>query len=128
MSNSLEIAHDWIDVLARRPEIPFGELLRQHFAAARVTRLCDCGCNSFDCQIPAEATLQPLMANAKGGVFFEIAFEGEAAEPIDVLFFCDARGYLSGIDINHGLSNSQPMPEHVTLGRALYTIPEVHAL
>ena len=128
MSNSLKTAHAWIDTLARRPEIPFAGLLRQHFSAARVTRLCDCGCNSFDLETPGESTLQPLVTGAKGGAFFEVAFESEATEPIDVIFFCDARGYLSGIDITHGLSNSQPMPEQVTLGRALYTIPEAHAL
>ena len=128
MGNSLDTAGLWVKALASRPEIPFAKLLDQHFAAAKVTRLCDCGCNSFDCELPAGARLQPLVKGAKGGAFFEIAFESKTAEPIDIIFFCDARGYLSGIDINHGLSNSQAMPGPVPLGRMLYTIPAAYAL
>ena len=113
-------------MLASRHEIPFASKLKEHFQASVITRLCDCGCNSFDCSIREPTNLQPLCSPGSAGAFFEVAFSTGLPEPIDVIFFADNLGYLAGIDIHYGLSNSGPMPERVTLGSVLYTTPEAN--
>ena len=90
-----------------------------------ITRLCDCGCNSFDCSIHEPTELQPLCKPGAAGAFFEVAFSAGLPEPIDVVFFADDHGYLAGVDIHYGCSNSRPMPAQVALGSVLFTIPEV---
>jgi len=90
-----------------------------------ITRLCDCGCNSFDCSIHEPTELQPLCKPGAAGAFFEVAFSAGLPEPIDVVFFADDQGYLAGVDIHYGCSNSRPMPAQVALGSVLFTIPEV---
>lgn len=124
MANSNVIAYTWIETLACREEIPFASKLREQFRASVITRLCDCGCNSFDCSIQQPTQLQPLCSPGAAGAFFEVAFSAGHSEPIDVVFFADNQGYLAGVDIHYGLSNSGPMPEQVTLDTVIYSTPE----
>jgi hypothetical protein len=123
MPNSNANAAAWVDVLAKRPEIPFSARLKEHFQSAVITRLCDCGCNSFGCSVREPDRLQPLGISGLKGEFFEVAFSSDFDEPIDIVFYCDEQGCLSGIDIHFGVSNSGPMPEKVVLGKVLYTMP-----
>ena len=125
MTNSNAISAAWIDVLASRPEIPFAAKLKAHFVCAEITRLCDCGCNSFECSVKEASALEPLCSSGQSGSFFEAAFSACLEEQIDVVFFVDGQGCLSGIDIHYGLSNSGPMPSSVVLDKLLYTIPDV---
>jgi len=55
MSNTLARASKWTHFLASRAEFPAGERLLAAFHAGKITRLCDCGCDSFDIEIPEGA-------------------------------------------------------------------------
>ena len=126
MMNSLLNAKGWVQLLAKRPEVPFGSKLEVHFAAGHVTRLCDCGCNSFDLDIPATTTLDPLCeASEHGGVFFEAVFESNADSDVDCMFFADKRGYLAGIDVMYGEANHAPLPDDIRLGQLRYVVDHV---
>ncbi|MEX8503724.1 MAG: hypothetical protein AB3X41_11870 [Leptothrix ochracea] len=125
MANTELTARAWVAVLANRTELPFGSNLREHFSRARITSLCDCGCNSFECKVEPDSSLHPLFDRIGPLPSFEAAFETNTQEPVDVIFFTDANGYLSGIDISLGLSNHAPVPEQVQLGKLLYTMPDL---
>jgi hypothetical protein len=133
MANTEEKAREWIDRLAAQPAIPFGSSLRKIFESARLTRLCDCGCNSFDIEVPDAAQIDRLAPPAprrKGSrMVFEIVFESDQDMQIACLFFVDPRGHLCSIDITGGWSNHAPVPECVQLGKVIFTTPEAkHAL
>lgn len=125
MSNSEATARSWVQVLARRQELPFASELERHFEHARLTRLCDCGCHSFECQVQPSADLPHLFAAIGALRSFEVAFASSADEPVDVVFYADELGLLSGVDVHLGLSNHAPMPKGVVLGPVLYTVPSV---
>jgi hypothetical protein len=124
MANTEATAARWVAILAQRAELPFAAELPAHFSHARITRLCDCGCNSFDCTVPPEASLRPLFGTGRDLPSFEVAFAGDGGDPIDVIVYADERGHLSGIDVHLGLSNHAPMPLNATIGQVLYTIPD----
>ena len=130
MANTEATAAAWIDRIASHPSVPFGARLRAHFAAARITRLCGCGCNSFDLEIPRGVVLAPLCAplpDLKGHTsFFEIVFAADSEAEIDCMLFADARGYLASVDVMHGQANHLPMPEDVKLGEVKWV--DSHAL
>ena len=126
MPNTVAKASEWIDRLASHSAIPFGELLRKSFAAGRLTRLCDCGCNSFELEVPDSGSI-PRLANPdpdeKGNrLMFEIVFDTGLEDPAQLacLFFADTRGYLSAVDITGGQSNHAPVPEVVELRSVYY--------
>jgi hypothetical protein len=121
--NSALKAKGWVEFLAAHPSVPFGSKLADHFAAGHITRLCDCGCNSFDLEIPKAAVLEPLCEPGGRGMFFEIQFESDAEAEIACLFFVDERGYLESLDVTCGGSNHAPLPDQVTLGKVLWTHP-----
>jgi hypothetical protein len=120
MTNSEAKAKAWIERLANEPAIPFGSWLRAHFRAGKITRLCDCGCNSFDVEIPEGVSLEPISEPGKSGKFFEIVYESNAETKVAFLIFVDARGYLSGIDVTCGESNHAKLPDDVVLGRMVW--------
>jgi hypothetical protein len=124
MANTAAIAATWVDTLSHRSELPFARLLAQHFARAAITRLCDCGCNSFDCHVEGSG-LAPLLASVGSVSSFEVAFESGFGEPIDVTVRADERGLLAGVDIHLGLSNHVAMPTNVRLGKLLFTTPSL---
>ena len=121
--NTLQKVSAWVEYLAAHPSVPFRSNLRAHFAAGHITRLCECGCNSFDIEIPDAAVLEPLSAPGRGGMFFELNFESDAQAEVACLFFVDERGYLSGIDVTCGGANHLPMPDRVRLGKVLWVHP-----
>jgi len=121
MANTEEKAAAWVEFLAKSPAVPFRDKLQQHFAASRITRLCDCGCNSFEVRIPPGINLEPLCApSSTAGKFFEVAFESDAEAELAFLFFADHRGYLTGIDVTCGGANHAPVPDQIKLGNVLY--------
>ena len=120
MSNNEAKARAWLEFLAREPAVPFGPTLRAHFDAGRITRLCDCGCNSFDLEIPKGVALEPLAEPGPSGRFFEVVYEASAEAEMAFLIFADARGYLSGLDVTYGDSNHAPLPDDTQLRRVLY--------
>jgi hypothetical protein len=124
MTNTAAIAATWVDTLSHRSELPFARLLAEHFARASITRLCDCGCNSFDCHV-ADDGLAPLLASVGSVSSFEVAFESDYGEPVDIMVRTDDRGLLSGVDIHLGLSNHDAMPINVRLGKLLFTTPSL---
>jgi hypothetical protein len=119
MANSPAKAREWVERLASHPAVPFGTNLLKHFEAGRITRICDCGCNSFDIEIPAGTSLVPLRQAApdlKGHTpFFEIVFSSESDAEIDCMLFADSRGYLASVDVMHGQANHLPMPDQVSI-------------
>jgi hypothetical protein len=119
--NSLSKAASWVSRLASEPAVPFGKRLQRQFGMAKITRLCECGCNSFDVEIPASTQLEPLCEPGDGRrMFFEIAFETNSDIPVACLFFADERGYLAGIDIICGAVNHGPVPDNVSVGKVAY--------
>jgi len=124
MANTAAIAATWVDTLSLRGELPFAQLLSEHFSHASITRLCDCGCNSFDCHVKGTG-LAPLLGSVGSVSSIEVAFESNCGEPIDVTVRTDDRGLLSGMDVHLGLSNHGAMPAGVRLGKLLFTTPSL---
>lgn len=124
MTNTEGAAAAWIDRLAAHPAVSFGVRLREHFAAARIKRLCDCGCNSFDVEVPEGVALAPLCEPEPGRkghrAFFEIVFASNAESEIDCMLFADARGYLASVDVTYGQANHLAMPEEIVLGNVMW--------
>jgi len=119
MANTIDAAARWTCYLASRSYVPRAPLIQQHFASGTISRLCDCGCQSFDLTIPADATLEPLMpASERGGCALELCYYiGVPQDPhnfVCMRVFVDRRGYLAGIDVDYR-ANSAPMPEKVDL-------------
>jgi hypothetical protein len=124
MANNNAKARAWLEFLAKEPAVPFGSTLQAHFDAGRITRLCDCGCNSFDLEIPEGVVLVPLAPPGRSGKFFEVVYESSAEAEVALLVFVDARGYLSGLDVTCGDGNHAPLPDDVQLGRCFIRAPE----
>jgi hypothetical protein len=119
MSNSVEAAERWTRFLASRAYVPRAPLILQHYASGQITRLCDCGCQSYDIAIADNVVLAPLMpASDRGGCALELDYHLlEPSNPggtVTLRLFVDRRGYLSGLDADY-CSNSSAMPEHVVL-------------
>jgi hypothetical protein len=113
-------ARAWVEFLAKQPVVPFGATLLAHFDAGRITHLCDCGCNSFDFEIPAGLSLTPIAEPGRPGKIFEVVYESNADAEVAFLIFVDARGYLASLDVTCGRSNHAPVPDDVQLGRVTY--------
>jgi hypothetical protein len=102
--------------------------------AGKLKRLCECGCNSFELEIPDSAGIPRLSEpdpNRKGDrLMFEIVFDTDQQDlQLACLFFSDPRGYLSSVDITGGWSNHAPVPEKVELRKVHYTDSKLaHAL
>jgi hypothetical protein len=123
MINSASSAASWVSFLSRQSEVPFRSHLQAHFDAGTITRLCDCGCNSFDLNIPTDRMLPPLCPpRSHGGKFFELVCESTQGSEIAFLLFADDRGYLSGIDVTAGAANHEPLPDVITVSKVLYAL------
>jgi hypothetical protein len=119
MATSADTAARWTRYLASRAYVPRAPLIQQHFARGKIKRLCDCGCQSFDLTIEPDVPLEPLMPRSdRGGCALELSYHvlggSEAKDFVELRVFVDARGYLSGIDVEFR-ANSAPMPDHVVL-------------
>ncbi len=126
MANTEEHARRWIGFLAARPEIRNASLLLEHFLRGHITRLCDCGCQSFELRTSDTAGLKPLVPPTGGGgcVFTMAFYTQEPQKTIEFGVFVDAAGYLQGIDVDY-CANSFPMPESPTLAEPPF---HVHGL
>lgn len=116
MSNSLSLARSWTEFIAARPEFPCGELLLRQFSVGKITRLCECGCNSYDIALPQDKDFPPLVAaGERGGFVFQLEFNtNEWGKTVGFTLFADKDGYLAGLDVDY-CGNSFPMPENPTL-------------
>jgi hypothetical protein len=114
--NSAEAASRWTSFLASHPEVPHGGLILQHFRAGTITRLCDCGCNSYELAVRSDAGLAPLAnPGGRGGCVLSVAFRmRNGFGTIEFDIFADANGYLAGVDVSCN-SNSDPVSEDLEL-------------
>jgi hypothetical protein len=109
--NSPELARQWTEFLAARKEFPRSEQLLEHFNVGTITRICDCGCNSYDLKVPRDCGLNALMpASQRGGCALSLAFYfRNRLGSLEIDIFVDAHGYLNGVDISCN-ANSGPVP------------------
>jgi hypothetical protein len=121
--NDAEKARHWTEFLAMRKEFPRSEQLLKHFNAGTITRICDCGCNSYDLRVPKDADLNPLMpTRQRGGCVLSMAFNlSNRPGSIEIDVFVDADGYLAGIDVSCN-ANSEPVPEKPQLVEPPYHV------
>jgi len=115
MANASATAEKWTRFLASRPYVPKAPLILTHFAHGRITRLCDCGCNSYELAVSSDAHLQPLVQpSTRGGCALALAFyTSEEADPrrtVEINVHVDAHGFLAGLDVDY-CANSATMPE-----------------
>jgi hypothetical protein len=102
-----------------REEIPFRAKLIPYFADPKFTRLCDCGCNSFDLLLPEDESLPLLRAPGRYGMFFEVNYELPEKKVLEFLFFADKQGRLSGVDVEVS-GNNFPVPDEPGIGKLVY--------
>ena len=116
MNNSDALALKWTEFVASRPEFSCGDLLVRHFSAGDITRLCDCGCNSYDVNVRHNSDLPPLVPpSEKGGCAFELEFNtDEWGKTVSFTLFVDKDGYLAGLDVDY-CANTFAMPENPQL-------------
>lgn len=122
--NDAATARHWTEFLAGRKEIAGSERLLQHFKAGTITRLCECGCSSYDVKVSRDSRLQPLLPakGHRGGCVLSMAFtlrDREGSVEFDV--FLDAEGYLAGVDVACS-SNSEPVPSNPQLVEPPYHV------
>lgn len=125
MTNTSDKAERWADFIAGRPEFPAGAKLRTAFQFGKITRLCDCGCNAFEFEIPADASLEPLVKSG-GGAIFEMSFETSEFDTverksIEFIVFADNRGHFSGIEVDY-CGNSFPVPDYLQIHEPPYHV------
>jgi hypothetical protein len=112
--NSEEKARLWTEFMAARKEFPRSMLLMEHFNAGTITRICDCGCNSYDIKVPNDFGLAPLLPakeHGRGGCVLSMAFKLSGRDDcLEFDVFADAHGYLAGIDVSCN-ANSAPVPD-----------------
>mgnify|MGYP000859571876 FL=1 len=128
MTNSVAMARKWVEFLVGRPEFPAGDYLRSAFDVAKITRVCDCGCNSVEVEVPADSGLVPLVSAGGYGPVFEMQFNtADENCPVAIFVFVGANGHIASLDVDY-CGNARPMPEepvlleppfHVELSRAL---------
>ena len=112
MKNTLSLAHAWTEFVAARPEFKCAEALLQQFNAGDITRLCDCGCNSYEFKLHPGANVPSLAPPVERcGCVFELEFQTEEwGKTVSFSLFLDSDGNLSGLDVEY-CANSFPMPE-----------------
>ena len=122
MKNSEARAFKWVEFVAFRPEFPQGSRLLAAFRAGSITRICDCGCNSFDIEVPAAAGVIPLAASGRYGGIFRFEFHTQA-DGGDLAFrlYADESGHLAGLDVEYR-GNSFPVPSEPLLVEPPYNV------
>jgi hypothetical protein len=123
--NTDETARRWTEFLASRTEIPGSQRLLDHFNAGTITRICDCGCNSYDIKVPHNPGLTPLLTprgHGRGGCVLSMAFKFSNREgSLEIDLFADSDGYLEGVDVSCN-ANSEPVPDNPQLFEPPYHI------
>jgi hypothetical protein len=123
MSNVAETAARWATFIAGRPEFLAGEALLTQFRAGTITRLCDCGCNSFNLELgPNSGTTQIAPPSEKGQVVFLTEFTtADPSGSLEFIVYADAQGNFEGLDV-HFNGNTEPIPETFTLSETPYHV------
>ena len=98
----------WTEVLLTRSNYPAPKRLAAQFEAAHVTRLCDCGCNSFDVAFHDSSALLPLVLPETYAMYFKADFLLSGGKEVELLVFCNADGHLAGVDVQC-MGNSEPV-------------------
>ena len=119
MKNDALTAERWTRFVSSRPYVPKADLILAHFLSGKITRLCDCGCNSFEVAVPSGGALPPLVeSSGLGGCVFACAFytdeQGEPRRTVEINVHVDTAGFLSGLDVDY-CANSAAMPERPSL-------------
>jgi hypothetical protein len=125
MGNTHDTAARWTEFVATHAAFPAGERLLQAFRAGTITRLCNCGCNSFDLEVPDGAA--PLLVEPGGsGSVFQMEFEvdepgsGERRS-LEFIVFADRRGHFSGLEVDY-CGNSSPVPDELVIHEPPYHV------
>ncbi len=112
--NTPERAVRWTNFVASRSEFPAGEKLLAAFRAGSISRICDCGCNSFDIEVPEDPAFA-LAAPGQYGTVFELEFfTNEEGKTLGFFVFVGKNGQLAGIDVDY-CGNSYAVPEEPVL-------------
>jgi hypothetical protein len=121
--NDADKAAQWTKFLAARGDVPASALLLEHFNAGTITRICYCGCNSYDLKVRKESGLRPLIpASQRGGCVFSMQFNlSNRPGTVEIDVFVDPDGYLAGIDVACN-ANSEPVPENPQLVEPPYHV------
>lgn len=115
MGNNSTRAAKWASFLAQRPEFPARHRFHAAFLAGRITRLCDCGCNSFDIEMPENTEVPSLASSGAYGAVFELQFRTEEESgSMEFTVFVDKDGHLAGVDVDY-CANSRPVPDEPVL-------------
>ena len=114
MTNTPERAARWAKFIAARPEFPIGEKLLAAFRAGKISRICECGCNSFDIEVPEESEFALAKPGGYGTVFEIEFFTHEEGKTLGCFVFVGRNGHLAGIDVDY-CGNTYAVPEDPVL-------------
>jgi hypothetical protein len=119
LANTADTAARWVEFIAGHPAFPAGERLRAAFRVGKITRLCDCGCNTFDFAVPEDTSVSPLVRTSGYASICEISFEASEAaslerRSVEFIVYADERGHFAGIEIDF-CGNSYPVPESLVI-------------
>ena len=110
MATREEFHQRWIDLMLGE-ELPQRDTIKLHLEAAKSITFCECGCHSFDLNIPENVHLPPLSDGRS--LLCEFAFDTNYDDVLDFILFTDERGYLRCVDITYGSSNHAPVPNDI---------------
>jgi len=126
LANTPATAARWVEFIASHPAFPAGAKLRAAFGAGKITRLCDCGCNAFEFELPEGTNVSPLVQAGGYSSICEISFQASEPESTDLksmdfILFADKRGHFAGIEVDF-CGNSFPVPEGVVIHEPPYHV------
>jgi hypothetical protein len=114
MANSAVLSKQWVEFVARRPEFRTGQKLRAAFERSRITRLCMCGCNSFDLE-PLSGSPPIATPSESGKIAFLMELRSSDPEGLaEFMVYVNGQGQFVGMDV-HFNGNCDPMPPALTL-------------
>lgn len=95
----------------------------EQFSHGTLSRLCDCGCNSYNFELDDGADVAPLgPPSNRGGVAFLLAFETEEPKgTIEFMIYVDAKGDLDGMDVDF-MGNTSPVPDSFSIVEPPYHV------
>ena len=126
ITNTEAVAAKWTEFIAGRSEFPAAAKLRAAFQVGRITRLCDCGCNAFEFEVPEGTTASPLAKQGGYDSLFELSFEvtdvsTSERKSLEFILFADNRGHFAGIEVDY-CGNSFPVPESLEIHEPPYHV------
>ena len=125
-ANTEEVAAKWTEFIAGRCEFPAGAKLRAAFQEGRITRLCDCGCNAFEFEVPEGTHVRPIATQGGYHAIFELSFEvtdisTSERRSLEFIMFADSRGHFAGIEVDY-CANAFPVPEVLEIHEPPYYV------